>query len=142
MGAIAEAIVAYAQPLIDETDGSMEQMQKALNMSQTCWNIAILPPDQREDAMNKFGTAFKLTDAEIEDLKNVILRPMVRRHEEMFPRAHQPEPVKPPHTRPSMSPIISAKSAKEKSSEPEPGRYDLCPCNSGRKYKFCCGQKA
>ncbi|WP_407699829.1 SEC-C metal-binding domain-containing protein [Stieleria sedimenti] len=20
----------------------------------------------------------------------------------------------------------------------KPGRYDPCPCNSGKKYKFCC----
>lgn len=34
MGAIADAIVAYAQPLIDQTDGSLEQLNQALAMSQ------------------------------------------------------------------------------------------------------------
>ena len=29
MGAIAEGFVAYAQPLLDQTDGSEEQMNKA-----------------------------------------------------------------------------------------------------------------
>lgn len=24
--------------------------------------------------------------------------------------------------------------------KPEPGRNDLCPCGSGKKYKKCCGQ--
>jgi uncharacterized protein YecA (UPF0149 family) len=23
---------------------------------------------------------------------------------------------------------------------PGTGRYDPCPCNSGEKYKFCCGK--
>ena len=23
----------------------------------------------------------------------------------------------------------------------EPGRNDLCPCGSGKKYKACCGRK-
>jgi len=32
MGAMAEAIVAYAQPLVDETDGSIEQMNKAMSV--------------------------------------------------------------------------------------------------------------
>ena len=32
MGAIAEGITAYAQPLFDETDGSVEQMNHALVM--------------------------------------------------------------------------------------------------------------
>ena len=32
MGAMADAIMAYAQPLIDETDGSIEQMNKATQL--------------------------------------------------------------------------------------------------------------
>ena len=39
MGAIAEAFVAYAQPLLDETDGSEEQLNKAFAMSQFCFNF-------------------------------------------------------------------------------------------------------
>src|SRR5258708_1274310 len=34
----------------------------------------------------------------------------------------------------------AAESPKGKFSEP--GRYDPCPGNSGRKYKFCCGRAA
>ena len=33
MGAIAEAMVAYARPLIDQTDGSVEQMENAFAIS-------------------------------------------------------------------------------------------------------------
>jgi hypothetical protein len=43
MGAIAESITAYAQPLLDETDGSIEQMNHALALGQICWNLALMP---------------------------------------------------------------------------------------------------
>ncbi len=33
MGALAEGLVAYARPLLDQTDGSVEQMDKAFSMS-------------------------------------------------------------------------------------------------------------
>ena len=38
MGAIAEGIAAYAQPLLDQTDGSLEQLNNAMTISQLCWN--------------------------------------------------------------------------------------------------------
>ena len=40
MGAIAEGFVAYAQPLLDQTDGSEEQLNKAFAISQLCFNLA------------------------------------------------------------------------------------------------------
>ena len=56
MGAIAEAFVAYAQPLIDQTDGSLEQMNKAFAISQLCYNLALLPDDERgTDAQRNAG---------------------------------------------------------------------------------------
>jgi uncharacterized protein YecA (UPF0149 family) len=138
MGAIADAIVAYAQPLIDETDGSIEQMNRALSISQACWNISILPKEKRESSMNSLGKALSMGDAEFEDFRRSILLPMIRRHEEMFPKLHQRESIMPPHWGPILSPLPPAMSPKRKSSEP--GRYDPCPCNSGKKYKFCCGR--
>ena len=41
MGAIAEAFAAFAQPLIDKTDGSLEQVQNAFTLSQLCYNLAL-----------------------------------------------------------------------------------------------------
>ena len=46
MGALAEAFVAYAQPLLDQTDGSEEQLNKAFAISQLCYNLALLPDDR------------------------------------------------------------------------------------------------
>ena len=40
MGAIAEAIAAYAQPLFDQTDGSIDKMNRAMAVAQMCWNLA------------------------------------------------------------------------------------------------------
>jgi preprotein translocase subunit SecA len=31
-------------------------------------------------------------------------------------------------------------SAPKKRKEPKVGRNDLCPCGSGKKYKYCCGK--
>ena len=52
MGAIAEAIVNYAQPLFDQTDGSVEQLNKALAVSTLCYNLALLPEDKQEESLN------------------------------------------------------------------------------------------
>jgi uncharacterized protein YecA (UPF0149 family) len=140
MGAMGEAIVAFAQPLIDETDGSIEQVNKALSISNLCWNMALLPEEKRQSSINSLGEALSMDDAELEDFQRSIILPMIRRHEEMFPKLHQRESITPPHWESSGSPLQSAKSPKGKS--PGPGRYDPCPCNSGRKYKFCCGRAA
>jgi hypothetical protein len=132
MGAIADAIVAYAQPLIDETDGSLEQINKALSISQACWNLSLVPNEKRQSAMKSLGEALSLGDAEFQDFQRSTLEPMIRRHEEMFPKLHGREPIEPPHWELSESPLPYAQLPKEKPSKP--GRYDPCPCNSGRKY--------
>jgi len=36
MGSFADALSRFAQPLIDDTDGSPEQLQQALKLSQLC----------------------------------------------------------------------------------------------------------
>jgi hypothetical protein len=46
MGVIANAFVAFAQPMLDQTDGSMEQMEKAFAISQLCYNLALLPENE------------------------------------------------------------------------------------------------
>jgi uncharacterized protein YecA (UPF0149 family) len=138
MGAIAEAIVAYAQPLIDATDGSMEQVNRALAISQACWNIAILPEQKRQSCMDSIGQALSVEDAELDEFQHSILEPMIRRHEQMFPGMHQLGSQRFPDREPSPSPFPAAAWPRDKSAEP--GRYDPCPCNSGEKYKFCCGR--
>lgn len=142
MGAIAEAFAAYAQPLLDQTDGSAEDLQKALTLSQLCYNLALIPEDSRDQALSGMKSDLKMDDKEFDDFRRSIVVPMIRRHQEMFPQMHgrdttnvSPGGISPPpwlQARPRMAPA-----------EAYPGtdRYAPCPCNSGRKYKFCCGKK-
>ncbi|MDZ7699008.1 MAG: hypothetical protein U5R49_19470 [Deltaproteobacteria bacterium] len=44
-------MVEYAQPLLDATDGSNEQMQNALSIAQMCWNLALLPEIEQEESI-------------------------------------------------------------------------------------------
>ncbi len=168
MGAMAEAMMAYAQPLIDGTDGSLEQMNKALAISQACWNLAIFPAEQRRSAMDGLRKCFPLSDSEFEEFERTVLWPMIRRHEEMFPGLHQRRPIASPHwqtspPRASTTNLLREDSPRENSTREnslreystreystreystrektsQPGRYDPCPCNSGKKFKFCCGR--
>jgi hypothetical protein len=138
MGAIADAIVGYAKPLIDATDGSIEQMNKAMSISQACWNLSIMPAESRQSALDGMRSSLGMSDSEFDDFERSVVLPMIRRHEEMFPRLHQRELLEAPHWEPQLSPIPMMKSPAAKPSQP--GRYDPCPCNSGKKYKFCCGR--
>jgi len=62
MGAIADAIVEYGRPLLDQTDGSQEQMSKACALTQFCFNLALLPDESREDAINDFRSRTEMDD--------------------------------------------------------------------------------
>lgn len=139
MGVIAESIVAYAQPLIDKTDGSMEQVKEALALSQLCSNLALASEDQRSAIYERLRLSTELNDQEFEEFLRGVVFPMLDRHKAMFPRMHlqrarSPWQNEPPST---LDPRTEAPS------EPYPGtdRYAPCPCNSGQKYKFCCGKK-
>ena len=127
MGIMAESIVAYAQPLLDGTDGSHEQMQNALSIAQVCWNLALLPETEREDSLAQMRPALKMNTTEFADFCGSVVVPMIKRHREMFP---------------NMSRLASRGTAPRTHKEKYPGtgRNDPCPCNSGKKYKRCCGR--
>jgi len=139
MGAIGEAFIAFAQPLLDQTDGSEEQLNKALAISQLCYNLALAPEESQREMLSEIRPSLSMDDAQFDDFLQSIVIPMIVRHEEMFPYLHQ-------HGSPDSS-------RSDRSSRPRPGtaaaaeaypgtdRYAPCPCNSGRKYKFCCGKK-
>jgi hypothetical protein len=138
MGAIAEALVAYAQPLLDQTDGSQEQLEKAFSISQLCYNLALLPADKRDTMLDEMRQTLGMDDAEFADFRRSVIDPMIRRHEEMFPMMHRRVFG---DSTPSFSspPAQTSKAAGEK--YPGTDRYAPCPCGSGEKYKFCCGAK-
>lgn len=145
MGAIADAIVAYGQPLLDATDGSQEQLNKAFALIQLCYNLALLPEDRRDQSLSEVKQRFQMSDEEFDDLQSTVVEPMIRRHEEMFPLLHNrrsttlPQSV-PLQSDPLLRPRSSVAAAPAKTAS-VPDRYAPCPCNSGEKYKFCCGKK-
>jgi hypothetical protein len=137
MGAMAEGFVAYAQPLLDQTDGSVEQLNKAFSISQLCFNLALLPDDRRDTMLNEMRLTLKMDDEEFDGFRHSIVVPMIRRHQEMFPQMHCRVSTGPAPSTPS----LRAHTRKASPAERYPGtdRYAPCPCNSGQKYKFCCG---
>src|SRR5260221_12945705 len=89
MGAIAEAFAAYAQPLLNDTDGSQEQLNKAFAISQCCYNLALLPEDRRDAAISEMQGTLEKDDAEFDEFRRSIILPMIERHHAMFPFLHQ-----------------------------------------------------
>jgi hypothetical protein len=132
MGAMAEAIVAYAQPLFDQTDGSLEQMNKAMAIGQLCWNLAVSPEDKRDQTLREMRPTLGMDDDEFEAFRSSIIDPMIRRHQEMFPQMHGHDST----ARVQTGPSLPARAKKERYPGTDP--YAPCPCNSGKKYKFCC----
>jgi SEC-C motif len=138
MGAIAEGIVAYAQPLLDQTDGSMEQLNKALSISQFCWNLALLSEDARDQMLSTMRPSLDMNEEQFGEFQRSIIDPMIRRHIEMFPLMHRRGSTTPWPSDPSLQ-AHSRATVGEAYPGTEP--YALCPCKSGRKYKFCCRRK-
>jgi uncharacterized protein YecA (UPF0149 family) len=130
MGAIADSIAAYAQPLFDETDGSLPQVQRAMAIAQMCWNLAILSEGEREKAIEDMKPALEMTDEEFADFRQDVILPMIQRHHAMFPGLNKGA------QRTSSIPTLTSSPTKK---YPGTDRYAPCPCGSGRKYKWCCG---
>jgi uncharacterized protein YecA (UPF0149 family) len=139
MGAIAEAFVAFAQPLIDETDGSLEQVNKAVAMSQVCYNLALTPEADREKMISEMQQGLKMDDAEFDEFRRGLIDPMIRRHQQMFPLMHRRRATA--LSQNGSSQWAHSLTAEPAETSPPTDRYAPCPCNSGRKFKFCCGAK-
>jgi hypothetical protein len=139
VGALADGFAAFAQPLIDQTDGSMEQMEKAFAISQFCYNFALFPDELRDKSLGELRSSLGMVDEEFDDFRRSILDPMVRRHQEMFPRMHRRVSTDPERSGPSLQ--AESRKAAPADKYPVTDRYAPCPCNSGEKYKFCCGAK-
>ncbi|MCX7014457.1 MAG: SEC-C metal-binding domain-containing protein [Candidatus Sumerlaeota bacterium] len=131
-------MVAYAQPLLDETDGSPAQVQNALTLAQLCWNLALLPELGSDDSLSEMRKALKMDEDEFEGFRRDIILPMIQRHHEMFPglapigSMDESGGLPVPRTRPA--------TASRAGKFPGTGRNEPCPCNSGKKYKRCCGR--
>jgi len=139
MGTFADAMSRFAQPLIDATDGSPEQLQRALLLSQLCWNLALTPEGERDEFLANMRPALKMDDAEFQEFKRTVVTPMIRRHQEMFPAMQRPGPTVPPHPMPSHA-IPAPAPQRPAKKYAGTGRNEPCPCASGKKYKVCCGR--
>jgi uncharacterized protein YecA (UPF0149 family) len=140
MGAIADAMVRFAQPLIDASDGSPEQVQRALMLSQLCWNLAVMLEQDREEFLANMQPAPNMNDEEFQEFKRDIVAPMIRRHEQMFPGMRPETPLAPSPTDTAQTVPPPAPRIRVEKKYPGTGRNERCPCGSGRKYKVCCGR--
>ncbi len=138
MGVFAEALAEYARPLLDETDGSIEQLNKAFAISQLCYNLALLPEESRDRTLSDTRLSLKMDDEEFDNFRRSIVLPMIRRHQEMFPQWHSMGSTDVSRSGPSLGARPRMVTPAEE--HPRTDRYAPCPCNSGRKYKFCCGK--
>jgi uncharacterized protein YecA (UPF0149 family) len=138
MGGIAEAMAAYAQPLLDQTDGSTQQMNSAFAIGQLCWNLALLPEQGRDEALAKMQSTLKMDDDQFETFRRSVVVPMIQRHQEMFPRMHRLGSME--SSRGTPAPQTRLTTSARSKRFPGTGRNAPCPCNSGRKYKLCCGR--
>ena len=139
MGAIADAMSRFAQPLIDATDGSPEQLQRALTLSQLCWNLAITPAEKRDEFLANMQPTLKMDDGEFQEFKRTFVKPMIRRHQEMFPAMQRRGATDTSHPvpGPAIAPPAPRRPVKKYAGT---GRNERCPCGSGKKYKVCCGR--
>ena len=131
--------MAFVQPLIDGTDGSEEQLNNAFALGQLCYNLALLPSDTRDATLSEMRPKLAMDAKEFDEFRRSIVDPMIQRHEAMFPRLHR-------RGSDDISQIGSLPRARSETAaraEKYPGtdRYAPCPCDSGKKYKFCCGMK-
>ena len=143
MGAMADALVAYARPLIDATDGSPEQIERAFMLSSLCYNLALVPEDGRQPLRDKMKNSLKMDDEEFEVFQQSIITPMIQRHQTMFATTRRPAKTRSPGSSDVIGPWSRTRPTLEINAEanPKTDRYAPCPCNSGRKVKFCCGKK-
>jgi uncharacterized protein YecA (UPF0149 family) len=126
MGFMSNSMAEYAQPLIDDTDGSQAQMQYALSLAQMCWNLALLAEHERGLLLAKIQETMEMDAEEFLAFTDAVIAPMIARHHQMFPK---------------QAPQMATATPTERRGGkfPGTGRNHPCPCGSGKKYKKCCG---
>jgi tetratricopeptide (TPR) repeat protein len=83
----AEAMVRYARPLLRMAQDE-KGLQTFMHLAQTCWNLALMPPDERQQALEE-----TLKNLNVDELgrafQRELLKIMIKRHEELFPLMHR-----------------------------------------------------
>ena len=85
----ASQMMAFAQPLLDETDGSQEQMNRMFQLAAIFWNLALFRDgEERDQQIDDLLDSFKLEGQARSDFAQKA-RAMVERHRTMFPHLHR-----------------------------------------------------
>jgi len=82
----AQQMMDFAKPLVDATDGSAEDVQRALDLSLLLWNVADVDDAAREELLSKMAERFE--DEQREAFQR-LARMMVERKREMFPQGEE-----------------------------------------------------
>ena len=83
----AQQMAEFAQPLLDQTDGSIEAMNKAMTIGIVCWNMAIVSAEERDRMLVEFVDK-TFPDEEARAAFREIARFMIARHRRLFPELH------------------------------------------------------
>lgn len=89
-GGSGNAIQSFLQPLIDQTDGSPEQVEKAISLGMLFWNMA-LTPDDIDLTQELRQTLVEVGIADPDEQKEffALARREVERHRRLFPEMHR-----------------------------------------------------
>ena len=79
----AQQMMDFAQPLIENSDGTADGFSKAMTMAMVFWNLAITREEAREEMMTAILS--KDADPEVRSEFHVMAKLMIARHEAMFP---------------------------------------------------------
>ena len=139
MGAFADAFSTFAQPLIDATDGSPQELQKAMILGQLFWNLALTPQEKRDEFLASMRPGLKMDDEAFAEFKRTLVTPMLQRHQEMFPEMSRTGPMVRSSSVPALE-IAQPAPRRPTKKYAGTGRNEPCPCGSGVKYKRCCGR--
>ena len=111
-----------------------------MTISQLCWNVALLPEDERNQMLSEMRSSLQMDDDQFDEFRRSIIEPMIRRHQEMFP-TNAPTAFE---DRFAIPPLAVGARQEWPARRCLPWNPAVCPvpCKSGRKYKFCCKTKA
>lgn len=85
----AQRMQDFAQPLLEATDGSREQLEHALRVGMLFWNLAIMQDEgEREKMLDEMTSKVTSDENRRQDFR-LIARQMVERHRRMFPELHR-----------------------------------------------------
>jgi hypothetical protein len=127
MGAIDDAVPDFAQSLLDATGGSVQGANRALSLSEALANVALLPKEERDDLIRKMQPIVESRGMDFEEFRTSLLDPVLQKYDEVWAKLQ-----------PNVSSLGPSTHGARVEKYPGTDPYAPCPCNSGRKYKFCC----